>query len=263
MSFSVPPKFSFAALMGLALSVLALPAAASDYSNLCRTADGRYQIDDGSLSRVLDDGSAGPEIPFKVLREVELSHETGYCLTRSGHRYEHQVKSSTQRISFSDDGQAIETDVVCELVSDGMPANETCDRDVITSSSKGTTSPAPPQPPPAHSGDTLWTHNGSLMRLIAKGAGRRFVYQEPRAGLKAQGAKRGTVVFEGVRDGLSYSGTAYIFKKGCDPQGYPVTGEVTADERRITLYGQKPKVAGNCRVLTYIDDTLVFDLSAR
>jgi hypothetical protein len=251
---------SFSLLLGAAFVVS--PAAASDYSNLCRSADGFYQMDDGSLSRVADDGSSGPEIPFKMLREIELSHENGYCLTRSGKRYDHQVKSYTQRVSFSDDGRTLEIDMVCELIADGMPANETCDRDVITSSTKGTGgTPPSPEPPPVASSN-IWSHNGSVLRLIAKGERRTFVYENPRTGMRAAGAKRGAVVFEGTRDGDTYSGTAYIFKKGCDPQGYPVTGEVSSGERRITLYGQKPKIAANCRIERYVDDTLVFDLDA-
>lgn len=240
-----------------AVLVAAVPAAASDYSNLCRSADGVYQMDDEVLSRTREDGTPGPEIPYRKVREIELSHEKGYCIGRSGRHFEHESRSSTVRVAFKDDGRDIEIDMVCEMAGDGMPANEECVRDVITSSTKD----GPPSVPPPATSSNRWTHNGSVMRLVATGNKRSFAYESPRAGLKAAGVKRGDVVFDGVRDGQSYSGTAYIFHKGCDPQGYPVTGEVSADERRVTLIGQKPTVSDRCRAERYTDDTLVFELA--
>ncbi len=135
------------------------------------------------------------------------------------------------------------------------------------------TSPAPPAsqappaqsnaPPPAtlnNSGRSLWTHNGSLVYLTAEGDTRRFYYKQPREGMRAVGARPGTILFEGRRDGTSYAGTAYIFTTQCGAIPYQVRGVVSHDERQVTLRGAAPsQVEGGCRVLGYRDDVLVFD----
>lgn len=240
------------------------PVLASDYSHTCRSADGVYEMNDGSLYRSNADASSGQEITYKTIQETVLKRELGYCKTKTGKRYDFEFKSYTLRVAFKDEGQAYEFDMVCELAADGLPASEVCIKNVVTSStgaaagnSGGGNEPAPGTPAPGTQG---WMHNGSEMKLIANGNKRRFVYEIPRSGLSSVGIKRGETVFEGTRDGNSYSGTAYIFKSGCDPQGYPVSGSVASDERSITMTGQRPKVASGCRVDRYEDDTLVFEL---
>jgi hypothetical protein len=49
----------------------------------------------------------------------------------------------------------------------------------------------------------LWNHNGSVMRLIASGAERKFVYEVPREGLSAIGVTKGTLLFKGKKVGDS------------------------------------------------------------
>jgi hypothetical protein len=238
----------------------ALPALASDYSHTCRSADGNYQMDDGALSRANSDASSGSELSYTSLKETVLKSEIGYCITKTGKKYDFEFKSYTKRIKFEDDGQPFELDMVCELASDGLPANEVCKRTVTTSktgASDGKNDDDVGKPAPGSQG---WTHNGSGMKLIANGKQRRFQYDIPRAALKSVGVKRGDTVFSGSRNGNEYSGTAYIFKKGCDPQGYPVSGPVSNDERTITLTGQRPHIGNGCSVDRYSDDTLVFEL---
>jgi hypothetical protein len=238
-------------------------AVASDYSHSCRSADGNYQLDDGALFHSNSDASSGKEIAYAALSETVLKRETGYCITLTGKKYDFEFKSYTKRIKFSDSGQTYEFDMVCELAADGLPASETCKKNVITSSTgvgsspSGGSTPDSAKPAPGSQG---WNHNGSEMKLVANGNKRRFVYEVPRSGLSSVGIKRGDTVFEGTRSGSAYSGTAYIFKKGCDPQGYPVTGSVADDERSVTMNGQRPKIGDKCRVDKYEDDTLVFDL---
>jgi hypothetical protein len=244
----------------LCLSCLAVSTTlASDYSHTCRSADGRYEMNDGALFLSGSDASSGREIAYNSVKESILKQEIGYCETRSGKRYDFEFRSYTKRIAFKDQGQAFEFDMVCELAADGLPAAETCQKNVITSSSddSGTTKATLKPPAPGTQG---WTHNGSGMTLLATGNKRRFVYEKPRPGLSSVGIKRGDTVFEGTRSGSDYFGTAYIFKSGCSPQGYQVSGAVASDERSVAMVGKRPKVGNNCRVERYEDDTLVFEL---
>ena len=103
----------------------------------------------------------------------------------------------------------------------------------------------------------LWKHNGSDMKLIAKGIKRRFVYEVPRDSLSAFGVEKGALLFEGARRGRTYDGTAYIFTRKCGKKSYHVIGKVAEDERSVTLKGQAPRVDAACNV-TYRDDVLIF-----
>src|SRR5215218_5703329 len=93
------------------------------------------------------------------------------------------------------------------------------------------------------SAESIWTHNGSEMRLRADGDRRTFVYERPRAGIAGQGVERGTVLFEGSISGEAgnYTGTAYVFSARCGKQAYAVTGELQNDGRQILLFGKAPR----------------------
>jgi hypothetical protein len=105
--------------------------------------------------------------------------------------------------------------------------------------------------------EPLWNHNGSVMRLIANGAERQFLYEMPRDGLSSVGITKGTLLFKGTKSGNAYSGTAYVFSK-CGASSYQVSGPVSDDQRQVTLFGRAPAVDSNCRIANYRDDTLVF-----
>ena len=246
-----------------AAAVSTTPVLASDYVNSCRTADGAYQIDDDVLTRTGADASSGRQIEYKTISTTVLKRETGYCLSNKapGQKYGYESKSSVLRISFMDYGRRMETQAICEFASDGLPAAYTCDKQVVTSATPDgkPTTPAGTGGTPA-AGSNLWTHNGSLMRLVANGVTRKFLYEKPREGILKAGAKQGSVVFEGTRDGETYEGMAYIFASGCKPQGYRVSGTIANGERRITLQGQAPKIGDKCKPHGSKDDTLVFDL---
>jgi hypothetical protein len=115
------------------------------------------------------------------------------------------------------------------------------------------------------SADSCWTHNGSLMRLKADGNRRWFLYEAPRPVLRNAGVVNGTLLFEGVKRGNWYQGTARVFSRHCpgQPQVYAVEGPVRADQLQVTLSGQR-NVNRQChpsdRVTT---DTLVFTYSHR
>src|SRR5437016_4979405 len=114
----------------------------------------------------------------------------------------------------------------------------------------------------AQGASSIWDHNGSAVYLSADGAGRRFYYQAPRAGLQEVGVQPGNLLFDGRRDGNRYSGTAYVFSKSCGGLAYAVSGPVSSDQRSVTMYGKAPTVSTNCRVVGYRDDVLVFTFSS-
>jgi hypothetical protein len=123
-------------------------------------------------------------------------------------------------------------------------------------------SPSPAfQPPVAGQGrGSLWEHNGSIMRLVADGDTRKFFYQTPRQGMINEGVMEGTPLFDGVRNGDTYSGTAFVFRRQCGSFPFEVSGTVSADERTVTMTGDAPRIAGNCSIGGHVSDTLVFRL---
>lgn len=109
--------------------------------------------------------------------------------------------------------------------------------------------------------DSCWWHNGSLMRLEADGGKRLFVYEKPKSELRRSGVQEGTVLFDGVRRGSRYIGTARVFSRYClaHPLEYAVEGSVSRKDTRVILRGTREvqeRCAPTGRVRT---DTLVFD----
>jgi hypothetical protein len=117
------------------------------------------------------------------------------------------------------------------------------------------------QPIPVGRG--IWKHNDSAVYLIADGARRQFFYQMPSSAMRERGPKSGTLLFDGRRDGDTYSGTAYAFSKQCGPIGYSVVGTTSADQRRVTLRGRVPVRNSACQPNSYRDDVLDFDFVFR
>lgn len=110
------------------------------------------------------------------------------------------------------------------------------------------------------SGGSYWDHNDSVMVLVADGARRRFYYHRPRPGMAEAGARSGSLLFDGVRRGNTYSGTATIFAGACGTYTYRVDGYVVAD-RRVVMRGLAPRVdRRTCGVVDYRADELAFDL---
>ncbi len=111
--------------------------------------------------------------------------------------------------------------------------------------------------------DSCWTHNGSLMRLQAQGNQRWLSYESPRAQLRAAGVRRGTLLFDGIKSGNWYRGTARVFSKYCPgtPLTYAVEGPVRGDQLQVTVQGTR-EVYNRCRPTgRYTRDTLVFTYS--
>jgi len=153
----------------------------------------------------------------------------------------------------------VQVDALCELASDGLPAAYKCDREVVTLDTKSDQSVVPPPTPNA----SIWDHNGSRLRLESSGSERRFVYEQPRRGMRDAGAAPGDTVFEGRREGRTYTGTAYIFSKACGKVAYQVAGNISQDERQVVLEGQAPSLGADCKTRSYKRDELVFELIAR
>jgi len=109
--------------------------------------------------------------------------------------------------------------------------------------------------------DSCWWHNGSLMRLESSGSKRWFTYERPKPELRRSGVQEGTLLFDGVRRGSRYIGTARVFSRYClaHPLEYAVEGSVSRNDTRIVLRGTREvqeRCAPTGRVRT---DTLVFD----
>lgn len=254
--FAGPPLRVAALGAALVAASATYPAEASDFYHVCRTADGLYEMNDEVLFRVAPSGDQSQSISYRKIRDKTLKRETGYCIVNSegGKKFNYESRTYTLRVAFQDEGRQIETDFICEFASDGLPAAYTCNKQVVVSREGESGNVGPP----AASGGSLWMHNGSVMRLEASGTDRRFYYEIPRSGMLKAGARPGTLLFEGTRDGAIYSGVAYIFAKGCEPAPYAVAGEVSADDRRITMTGTAPRLAKDCSVTGTREDTLVF-----
>lgn len=110
--------------------------------------------------------------------------------------------------------------------------------------------------------DSCWWHNGSLMRLKARGNQRWFYYECPRAGLSVG---RGTLLFNGRKQGDWYVGTSRVFSRYCPgaPLAYHVEGPVAASQTKVTVYGTR-QVHNRCRPTgRYVEDRLVFTYARR
>ncbi len=103
---------------------------------------------------------------------------------------------------------------------------------------------------PARASDHVeyYMHNGSVMKMVwDQEVGEYFemFYQKPRAGL---GVKKGTLLMTG---GMMANGdvnaTARLFKKGCKPIEYEVSGSYD-DAGTLTLVGATPRRDG-CAVV--------------
>ena len=107
--------------------------------------------------------------------------------------------------------------------------------------------------------DSLWDHNGSVMRLVHDGDQRRIFYEDPRSILRGAGVQEGTLLFDGYRSGNKYSGTARRFSKYCtSPLPYNVSGSVVG-EKKIVLRGRREVYDEGCRRTgRFTQDSLVF-----
>jgi len=92
-------------------------------------------------------------------------------------------------------------------------------------------------------GGQMFTHNGSLMRMVTLpyGRGIEIRYEEPRPGLQDVGVRQGTVLFRGNWRGDTLVGQALTFPNGCRSVPYEVKGYV-GRYGEIILEGMAPVV---------------------
>jgi hypothetical protein len=115
------------------------------------------------------------------------------------------------------------------------------------------------EPATQQSKKSFWAHNRSIMYMLEDGTHRQIYYDDPRPGLKEVGVKQGTLLFDGVVDGTTLSGTAFVFAKECDPLSFAVTGKLTRDGKRFTLNGKAPRIGTHCRTAGDKQEELIFD----
>jgi hypothetical protein len=110
------------------------------------------------------------------------------------------------------------------------------------------------------SADSCWNHNGSIMRLKANGSNRSFIYERPKSTLSNAGVRSGTLLFNGQKQGNTYSGTARRFSRFCPgtPLEYSVQGPVRSDQLQVTVFGNY-EVYDRCQPTgQFREDRLVF-----
>jgi hypothetical protein len=109
---------------------------------------------------------------------------------------------------------------------------------------------------PALADDYHWNHNGSYVDIDPLGPGQITVrYYSPKQSIRAAGVRPGTLLFSG-KEGRNYnvSGTAYVFRAGCAPTPYRVSGsfDKTGYYKELDLYGPAPILGkGSCTVIGY------------
>lgn len=104
--------------------------------------------------------------------------------------------------------------------------------------------------------DSLWNHYGLTVRLLADGSKRQFVYAAPYPNLPI---KVGGTLFQGLKVGNEYVGTAYAWTKNCRPAAYSVRGPISEDQQNVTLYGKVPLLNETCKISEYRDAVLAFN----
>lgn len=93
-------------------------------------------------------------------------------------------------------------------------------------------------------------HNGSRMEIdYRRGA---ITYRDVKPSLRGF-VKPGFVAFAGkIEMGGAVTGTAYTFRKNCEPAPYPVTGRYEASLPGYILTGAAPiREKGSCRISGY------------
>ena len=113
---------------------------------------------------------------------------------------------------------------------------------------------------PTRGPSSFWSHNGSIVYLIAEGLQREFRYYRPREVMLQAGARPDSLLFTGKSENDGYVGTAFIFNPRCGQIPYTVSGPILDNYRRVRLRGRAPRMGSDCRIKGYLTDTLEFTL---
>jgi hypothetical protein len=99
---------------------------------------------------------------------------------------------------------------------------------------------------------TYWTHGRSQITMTEGADGRVvMIYNGASPSPRGPTMPRGTILFEGVRNGDRINGTAHTFKDGCAPAPYHVAGRIRLvgpGDGEIELAGPAPRRGRGCNV---------------
>ncbi len=103
-----------------------------------------------------------------------------------------------------------------------------------------------------------YMHNGSIMDIqVCDGGQITISYSKPRQGMLNQGARPGSLLFDGVEGpGGSINGQSRLFSARCGVVAYAASG--SRQGTSIILNGTAPVRGSGCRVARYRQDNLVF-----
>ncbi|MEL6621335.1 MAG: hypothetical protein AAFQ11_00485 [Pseudomonadota bacterium] len=257
--------------LGFAQGLATQPAHASDYSFQCASADGLYVIFDQELFDAEQYRTGQPPaISHSKIGDVILEERTGVCRVRrgplSGRNYEYLYRQFLRKVRFRVRGERVSVTLLCEEVSDGLPAAANCDQRRETgrfqaSISQPSRDLAPKTETPGRelidpqldpdlarqSRYSVWEDDGSLIRLYASGNKRAFVYERPNNSLQQAGVRKGSLLFQGRRVRSRYVGTAYIYAGNCGAQPFEVSGRVSNNQTRVDLRGDVVRRTTGCR----------------
>jgi uncharacterized protein/predicted aspartyl protease len=107
---------------------------------------------------------------------------------------------------------------------------------------------------------SLWLLNNSTMTLVANGPSRSFFYETPSPEAANEGAKTGSVSFEGQMINGQYVGIAYAFDSRCGEIPYKVSGPISENYLSVVLKGPVPRFGLNCLAQGYSNESLEFKL---
>jgi hypothetical protein len=112
----------------------------------------------------------------------------------------------------------------------------------------------------ARAGDSIWSHNGSAIRWVSEGESQTAYYLEPREGLLEAGVQDGQLLFEGSLKATELEGRAFVFKRGCPPEAFPVRA-TKVSESEIVLDGVQPVRGGDgCQTTSHRKTSLLFQV---
>jgi predicted aspartyl protease len=97
------------------------------------------------------------------------------------------------------------------------------------------------------------------MTLVANGPSRSFFYETPSLEAANEGAKTGSLSFEGQMINGQYVGIAYAFDSRCGEIPYKVSGPISDNYLSVVLEGPVPRFGLNC-LQGYSNESLEFKL---
>jgi hypothetical protein len=105
-----------------------------------------------------------------------------------------------------------------------------------------------------------YMHNNSLMEMQECDNSISISYIRPRPGMAKQGARDGSLLFDGRENNGTVTGTARLFSARCGVITYSVTGYWQGDN--LILDGSAPIRGNGCRITRHRNDHLVFTPTA-